>query len=187
MTENIICERYAKALILIAQEKNLLKVFEDELDGIVSVFKSVPVLKKLFLAPDVNSSQKKEIISKVFSNNINIELLNFMYVLINKKREQFLEGIAEGYKHLKNRLLKFGEVKVITAENLDIETQRALGKQLELVYKSNLILNFEVDPAIVGGVIINDNIGVYDCSYKKAFTQIEDGLKDILMKNLKMN
>ncbi|HEY8419572.1 MAG TPA: F0F1 ATP synthase subunit alpha [Clostridia bacterium] len=75
-------------------------------------------------------------------------------------------------------------IRVITSQKIDIQTQ----KRIEEVFKKRhsgeeLTFSYEIDPNILGGILVIDNGVYYDGTLKSRFIQLQD--KDAFKKNQK--
>jgi len=77
--------RYSKAIFQIAEESNSLSNVKDDMDSIISAYKSSDDFKNLINNALINYSDKKEILSIVISK-INEKKNNNIDLLITKKR-----------------------------------------------------------------------------------------------------
>ncbi|MDC9217626.1 ATP synthase F1 subunit delta, partial [Clostridioides difficile] len=89
--------RYANALFQVAQDKDLVDVFSEELTELKAALKANKDFVKLLENPTFTTEQKKNLASAVFEK-INPTLRDFIYLLIDRSREDYLSVIADVYQ-----------------------------------------------------------------------------------------
>ena len=87
--------RYAKAFLQLSVEQNCL---EKSYRDMLLVDKACAESKELMLllkSPIVKSRQKQKIFDQIFSNKVNKLSMDFVKIIISKKRESILAEIAK--------------------------------------------------------------------------------------------
>jgi len=90
MNQSHIHTRYAKSLLLLAQEKNLLDEIKSDIELIYKTLINSEDLKKLLDHPILKSSRKSEILGQIFNQNINKLTHQFLKLIVKNKRENSL-------------------------------------------------------------------------------------------------
>jgi F-type H+-transporting ATPase subunit delta len=174
----LVAKRYAEALFEVAVELNKLEHFKEEISAVIDVFENEPKLKIIFEHPKLSKNEKKDIINSVFKDRISQEMLNLMYIVIDKGRERFLKDIKEEYINLTNERLNIVEAKVITAVSMTGEEKIKLQNRLSEKLGKNVILENIIDKNVIGGVLIRIQDKVIDASIKGQLDMIEKELKN---------
>ena len=92
MIRNEVLTNYAQALLSTGVEP---LVAEEALVSIVTLFDGNKQLKAFFESPRVKASVKKKAIRQAFEKQVPNEVLNFLLVLVDKRREAQLAQIVE--------------------------------------------------------------------------------------------
>ncbi len=92
MIRNEVLTNYAQALLSTGVEP---LVAEEALVSIVTLFDGNKQLKAFFESPRVKASVKKKAIRQAFEKQVPKEVLNFLLVLVDKRREAQLAQIVE--------------------------------------------------------------------------------------------
>src|ERR1035437_3621353 len=125
--------RFAKSLLELSNEKGSLEKVYADMKLILNTCRENHELQVLLKSPVINSDSKQAVLKAIFGNKIEALTLTFINILTVKRREMYLEGIAEAfteqYKEHKNILTAI----VTTAQGLDEEMRK---KVLEVVRKS---------------------------------------------------
>ena len=168
---------YGQALFDAAKDSDLIAVICDEYKAVSKVFEDNPLLKRLFLVPTLSAMEKRSVAGKIFEGRISRELLNFIYVLIDKRRIGAWEEIGRHYEKLvweRDGLTKgilytalpAGPERVMAFEE---KTGEALGKTVKLENR--------IDKSILGGAVIYVDGKLIDASLKSRLESMKHRMK----------
>ena len=76
-----IASRYANALLELAIENNKVVEYQNQMKFVYSVIKENPNLVDFFKCYTIENKDKKELINKIFKDEVCIEILHFLYNL----------------------------------------------------------------------------------------------------------
>nr|YP_009398245.1 ATP synthase CF1 subunit delta [Thaumatella adunca]ARW67431.1 ATP synthase CF1 subunit delta [Thaumatella adunca] len=156
---------YAEALIDIAQNANLLSQTSKDLSSISMILTESKDLQLLLFNPLMNISIKKEIIKQLFDNQVNDFIINFLLVLIDRRRISFLNTIIEKYLELTYLLESITIAELSSAVDLNEVQQENLIEKIQLMTKSNKVkLVMSKNPDLIGGFIIKIGSKIIDAS-----------------------
>lgn len=119
--------RYANALFQVAQDKDLVDVFSEELTELKAALKANKDFVKLLENPTFTTEQKKNLASAVFEK-INPTLRDFIYLLIDRSREDYLSVIADVYQKRVNDLRGVADADVYSVVPLSEQELTALSR-----------------------------------------------------------
>lgn len=176
MNYSKIAIRYAKAVFLLADEKNLLKEIASDMESILTIEKEVPALLDLYHNPVLSSSEKKKVVLEIFKNSFNEVSLNFLELIIDNRREAHISGVARNF--LKRYKDHQGIKKAIltTAGGID-EAKR---EEIRLIVKANYNAEVEMEskenPELVGGFILQVDDTQFDASIATQLKNIKHEL-----------
>lgn len=171
-----VARRYARALFDLAQEQNLVDQVERELD---LVLRSIEGSKELRLALElrtVSSETKHDVIKKVFAGKVSALALNFLHVLIAKRREQALAAVQAEFVALANNLRGVMEVEVRSAVALDTGVIASLQAKLAARFGKQVKVQTRVEPDLVGGLVVRVGDQLLDGSVKTRLQRIKSRL-----------
>ena len=83
--EKLVAKTYATALFEVAIESNQLDQIGNELEYIDRTFTQYPEFYELYKTPQISSDEKKQIIAKVFQQEISPEVMNFLKIILDKR------------------------------------------------------------------------------------------------------
>ena len=175
---SIIADRYAIALIELADKNNSLDQFNYDLAAINSVFKENKDISLFLAHPTIPVDEKKALIKKVFEGAVSEYIINFLMILIDRNRFALLLNIYEHYNLLLNKKRNIVVAKVTTAINIDEEIINNLRHKLEQKFNGlNMQISTEINPDIIAGMIVKIGDRVIDGSIK---TKIENMKKQLI-------
>lgn len=177
-TKNIlIADRYSDALVDIAKEG---KLTYSKISADLNLIKETLTLSKdlndVLTNPIVSIENKKEILDKVFSNEIDLLILNFLKVLVDKNRFFIFDEILESYNNALDNINNISRIQVTTAVQMTGEAKDKLKEKLETKLKKNVVLDLDISPDIIAGLVIRIGDNVIDLSLKH---KLEDLSKSI--------
>lgn len=173
MREVRVSSRYAKSILDLSIEKGTL---EDVYKDMVLIKEACAESKDLMLllkSPIIKSDKKEAILKEVFGSQVSQITLEFINIIIRKKREYLLEGVAinfeERYKAHKNILT----ATVTSAIPLPAATRDKVTKLVAETHSGDCELKEIVDPDIIGGLIITVGDRQIDESIKRKIADLD--------------
>ncbi len=168
-------KRYAKALFETAS-KNLDAVQKD-MQFIAQVLNNNPELVKVIKDPTVVPSKKLNVIDKIFEGKITQETYKLIQLLGQKDRLDLLDDITKSFDILYKNKKGIREAEVITAVPLTGELENQILQKIKSLTGSNEVkLINKVEPAIIGGFILNMDDLRYDASISGKLAKIKQKL-----------
>mgnify|MGYP003784732749 FL=1 len=174
----MISKRYGKALLLLAEEKNLIDQFEKDLIDINATINADENLKQIWLSFRIGPSAKKDTIKKLFKGKVADDIIKFLMLIIDKNREAYLGDIVTAYRQVADISRNIVEAEVTTAVQLTDKDFRGLQEKLSVVTGKNVRLRTKVNPSLIGGVIVKIGDQIIDGSVIKRLAILHNRLKD---------
>ena len=174
-----VANRYAKALLGLAEDENFSeKAFED-MKLIFDVFEENRELQTILKSPIVRVAKKLNILNSIFCNHLHPITMHYLSIITRKKRAALIQGIAHEFLKIHRERQDVEVVTLITASKVDDKhTQAAKKIASSLTPRNNIEFNHVFDPAIIGGFILRIGDLQYDASVKKKLTVIKKHLLD---------
>jgi len=166
-------KRYALALYEVAQEKEKVEEYLNDLREIVLLMKNDVDFLKVIKHPKISTSKKKEMFTRIFKGKIDDGLLSFLLILIKKDRILFLEeNLKEMEKiHLERTNTLLAEVKTVIPL---VETEREnLRLKLSKMYDKKIVFDEKLDKKVIGGVYIRIGDDVIDGTVKSKLDEMK--------------
>jgi len=172
-----IANRYATALFELGEKHDKLDNFSDDLSLIASTLESNSELQLFLQHPTIPLFEKKDVIDKIFRNNINIEVLNVLKLLLDRNRLFIFDSFVKNYRQILYKQRNIAVAEVITAINIPQETINQIKNQLEKVLNQAIIVDSKIDPDIIAGMIIKVGDRFIDGSIR---TRLENMKKQLM-------
>lgn len=165
--------RYALAIYEVAESKNQVEKYIQDLKDICDVIYENEDFYKIVVHPQISTSNKKQTFKKAFEGKIDEELLNFLLLLIEKDRIGFLkEKVAQLEQiYLEKRNMIVAKVKSVIP--LSEAQQDKLKENLGKKFNKEIILKQEIDKSIIGGLCVKVGDEVIDGSIRYQLEQIK--------------
>ena len=170
--------RYAESLFDLAKEMNQVEAYSKDIDLIRTVFESDPSFVPFFSHVLIDEA-KCALLDKSFKGQVNDYVVNFLKLLVRKRRMRYVMEIIEAFKALTNE--HFGILEGILYTNYDISVQEVKEVEDALSKKENKTIRLRVvnDPSLIGGIKVEINNRVFDGSIKNKVALLK---KELLRK-----
>ncbi|MFC2086283.1 ATP synthase F1 subunit delta [Bacteroidota bacterium] len=176
MVDSAINTRYAKSLFKLAKEKNILSLTQKDMSLVFETFDEVQELTEVMKDPVLKTSEKIKVINSVFKTKISEIPLLFLNLIVNKKREFYILGIARYFLELVKKEKGIKTVVLSTASELGKKQKDNIASLIIQELNSEIELTEMVDEDLVGGFIIRVDDNQYDSSVRSELNKIEKNL-----------
>ena len=153
MLQSRAAKRYAKAIIELAAERDTLQQVDSDMRHISSSIDENPELRNLLLNPIISGEVKQDALQG-FYGDLSPLALDTIRVLIENKRIELLQNVADQYIVLFEKLKQEDVAEVTTAVQLDKALEKKLLQKLKKITGNTVSLNNTIDEAILGGFIL---------------------------------
>ena len=171
-----VARRYSRALLEFAGKSVDLDALEKNFIHLITLLDQHPEITHLVLNSTISQAEKEDFVDKVFASDITRVLIQFIKVLIKKRRFQEVRLIQEEFHKLYEKKRGLQEVRVITASPLSQSSEKKLSAVLKTKLRSEIRLIPETDPSILGGLILRFNGTEIDASYKNRLAELRQKL-----------
>ncbi|WP_032121310.1 F0F1 ATP synthase subunit delta [Clostridium amazonitimonense] len=171
-------KRYALALYEVAEEKEKVEEYLQDLREIVDLIQNNEEFLKIIKHPQISTSRKKKTFIKIFKDKIDEELLSFLLILIEKDRILFLKEKLNEMEKINLERNNTLIAKVKTVIPLNHEERKILIDKLSNKYNKKIMLEEEIDKGIIGGVYVRVGDDVIDGTVR---SKLEE-MKEIVLK-----
>lgn len=155
MKETRVALRYAKSLISLAEERDVLEQVKGDMEIILSVCEESQDFSNMLKSPVVKADKKSAILNQVFGNKISELSLSFLNLLTSKKREAILGAVAENYINLYNESKNIVSATVTTAASITEDIKAQVLTQLKsVVGDADVRIEERVDASLIGGFVL---------------------------------
>lgn len=171
-----VARRYAAAFFDLAKESGKLEEMQQELQTVSDALQANRELKKVFYHKMIREKDKKEVVRAVFEGRISATTMNFLFLLVDKKREEYLDLIIQAYVRMANEARNIMDAGVISAIELAPSDIKELQERLSAITGKNVRLQTQVDPKILGGLVVRVGDRVIDGSISKRLQMLKNNM-----------
>lgn len=178
MKDKSLSRRYAKALVNAITSEEEFNRINEELAGFSELMRSDSDLKAGLETLLFSQSQKLEVLEAVFKKTgFHEKTANFLRVLAEENRVVYFESIISLMKEIWLEKKGIMKLSVSSAVPLSEKQENDLVKKLESVFNKGVVLEKNVDPDLIAGIMIQKDSVCYDFSISGNLKR----LKQILM------
>lgn len=177
MAELTIDLTYGTALFEVARDTGKKETILEEATEVLGIFRQEPDLYAFINYPAISAGEKKDVMEKIFGGRICDELMNFICILIDKRRTMRLEKIIKVYQKLIDKEEGFSYGTVYSVEPLSQNHIKELEEDVSRLFRSNVKLENETDPKLMGGVKVLVEGKMLDASIRKKFDDLQSQIK----------
>ena len=153
MPNEVLAGRYAIAVFQLAQEGGKVAEIQRDLHRFVATLDAEPGIRKFFVSPVVDRTQKSDLIAQGFAK-LDPIALHTVLLLIRKRRERLIDEIVAQYDRLEQAARGARPLEIVSARPLPKAELAALVARLAKAYHTKFDVNQSVDPDLIGGVRI---------------------------------
>ena len=167
-------KRYAQALC--ESSIDILDEISENLALIDEVIFSNTDFINFFSHPIVSLKDKKDTLKETLEGKINEKTINFLEVLLDENRFNIYKTIHEQFKQEVDVAKNKQRINITSAIALDDNEKEKLKNKLIEKLQKDVILNYEENDEILGGLVIKYEDKVIDLSLKNKFDQIRKNI-----------
>ena len=165
---------YGSGLYEAARDLGAIEEFQSTLFEIRELFNENPEFMVLLKAPTIDASERKKLADNVFEGNISQEILNFIHLLIDKRRIAQFIGITKNFEKIcdeKNGITK-GEIFSTIPLNEDQLTK--FETEISKLLRKRVELKNQIDKSILGGIKIYVEGKFIDASVRGRLDELKE-------------
>lgn len=176
MNHSKISVRYAKALFLASRDNNVLDPVSRDMTLIARMFHENPSFSQLLENPVIGNKQKELLFDKTFKKHLNALTFRFILLLLKNNREVFLPDIARVFTGYYKKEKGITEALLSSAVEINEKLKEQLTRNLQQQLKTEIHLDEEINPELIGGFILKVEDEQYDASVRRQLQNIRQEL-----------
>lgn len=176
----LVSKTYGEALFEVAMESGEGKAGElmEEILGVREILVQNPEFDGLMKHPAIPKQEKLQVVKNVFKGRVSDELESFLEIIVSKERYRDLDAVFTYFIDRVKEQQRIGIAYVTTAVELTVGQKTAVeAKLLETSGYRKMEMNYSVEPALIGGMIIRVGDRVVDSSIR---TKLDGLTKQLL-------
>jgi len=176
--DTTLAKRYATALVEIAQEQNALDKYAADLNALSKLVEESRDFREVLINPVFTKEDKKKIAGPVLQKmGADPMVINFVYLLIDRKRIEQLTGIEKAFRAKVDEIRGITRGQVTSAEPLEQAELAQLTEKLANITGKQVIVTTKVDPSLIGGLVAKVGDMVFDGTIRTQLNQLKESLK----------
>jgi len=160
-----IAEVYSRSLFAVAQEHDKLEELREQLGQFADALHDNRDLAIFFFSPYFSTPEKKDGLERAVEG-ADSTLINFLELLIEKHRMPAIFRIRRHFERLWEQENKILAVQISTATTLDDAIVKQIGERIGQDTGQRIELTTEVDPDILGGIVLRVGNSILDASIR---------------------
>jgi F-type H+-transporting ATPase subunit delta len=162
-----IARNYASALFDLADRDGSAEAYGAALDTVVALLDEVPDFRRLLETPRIAAERKKEVLRESFQEDVPAHVMNFILLVVDKRRQRLLPEIAAEYRSLLDVRLGRTHVEVQVARPLGDAELAEISAELTRILGMEAIPHVRVNPELVGGIVFRSGDTIFDGSVRR--------------------
>ncbi|MDR1842044.1 MAG: ATP synthase F1 subunit delta [Holophagales bacterium] len=165
MSQLLIAQRYAKALLQIAEKQNEVSGLKNELNSIVGLVHSQPDLERLCLHPLIPPSRKAAVFDEILqAAGASQTIRRFFTVVAKAARLNLIYSLFVAFNELVDKHQGILAAEVASAQPLTEHQLRSLNESFAARTGKTMRLVTRHDPDLLGGLKVQVGSTIYDAS-----------------------
>ncbi|MBO4903144.1 MAG: F0F1 ATP synthase subunit delta [Lachnospiraceae bacterium] len=171
---------YGDALFELAQEENKIDDLYAQVQVLQTVLKDNPDFSRLMNHPKIVKEEKEAVMEAVLKGRVSDEMAGFFHIIVTNNRYPEIFDILDYFTKQVKEYKRIGTAYVSTPLPLsDAQKQAVEKKLLDTTDYDSMEMNYDVNPSLIGGMIIRIGDKVVDSSVRSKLDELTKDLKKI--------
>jgi F-type H+-transporting ATPase subunit delta len=163
---SIVARSYAESVFELAQAHGLTDEFGASFSALAAVLGDAGV-RNFLQSPKLDAATKKNVLRAALRERVHPLFMNFLLVVLDKRRQRELPAIARAFHALVEASLGRMHVDVTVAHEPSAELHREIREALSQIFDKTVVPHVHVDSRILGGIIVRHEDKVIDGSLRR--------------------
>ena len=156
---------YARSLFEVAKEQDKLDLMREQLGEFADALDETRELQVFFFSPSFSTAEKQDGLDRAVSG-ADPAFVNFLKLLIENHRMPVIFRVRRDYDDLWEQENQLLPVLITSAVELDSKTIGQIGDKIAEQTGKKVDLSAEVDPDILGGIVVRVGNSILDASIR---------------------
>ena len=162
---------YARSLFEVAKEQDKLDLVREQLGAFADALDETRELQVFFFSPYFSTQEKQDGLDRAVSG-ADPAVVNFLKLLIENHRMPVIFRVRRELDQLWQEENKLLPVQVTSAVELDKGTVKQIGDRIAEQTGRTVDLSADVEPDILGGIVVRVGNSVLDASIRNRLEQL---------------
>src|ERR1700694_362404 len=173
-----VARRYARALLALGLEEGRHEKYGEELEAVSAALETSVEARDLVLNPSYTKAQRQGVVD-ILAQSLSLSpvVVSFLRLLVDRRRIGQVGAIARAYRELVDA--QVGRIRAVgtTAQPLTPDELSRLRDTIAAAARRSIVLETKTDPSLVGGLVTQVGVTVYDGSIKTQLERMREELK----------
>ena len=175
---DLTARRYALALTQEAAQTGQAAAVDADVVFLGETLDGSRELRLFFRSPVVSRDKKERVLERLFTDRVSPLTMRFLHLLVSKHREALIPAVVQAVRELRDMASDTVEARVRSAKPLTDAERTALKARLEVRAGQTIRLTEEVQPDLIGGLVVRVGDVVYDRSVKHQLDVLREQLTE---------
>ena len=173
MRDATIGKNYAEALLELARRADDPAGWGKLMRDVANGMQQDITVQHFLESPKISEAQKNEVFFQAFGDRVPRHFLRFLQTLVRKRRQMLIPTISEEYDKLLDVHEGRVHANVTVARETSAEDETRIAEQLSRVIGKTVVPHLNVNPAILGGVVVKIGDTVMDGSVRRRLGRLK--------------
>jgi F-type H+-transporting ATPase subunit delta len=173
MRDSTIARNYAEALLELARRAEDPAGWGKLIRDVSSGIEQDITLRQFLESPKISEAQKNEVFFQALGDRVPRHFLRFLQTLVRKRRQKLIPEIAGEYDNLLDVHEGRMHANVTVAKPVTEAEENSIAAELSRVMGKTVVPHMQVNPAILGGVVVKMGDTVMDGSVRRRLSRLK--------------
>jgi len=174
MKQSKAAKTYAKSLLKLAVEKNVLEDVKKDMETVYQVCEESAELQSVLESPIVSGAKKAAVLSGIFKNSISEVSFQFIELVSNNKRESLLHNMAFSFGDLYLEQKNILRAVITSVNGVGDALKEKVTELVKASYNKEVLIEEENDASLIGGFVITIGDKQVDASISKQIANLHN-------------
>jgi len=162
-----VARNYAQALFALGDREQELEAFGAALSEVAALLEEHSEVRSFLETPRIATADKKRVLRESLEGRIPGLVLNFILLVLDKRRQRLLPGMAQAYRDLLDERLGRAHVDVHVARSLTDDEVEGIRSRLSSILEKDAIPHIRIRPELIGGIAFRSGDMIFDGSVRR--------------------
>lgn len=174
MAINFTTNQFAQSLYAVAEKKDNVFGIKDSLEQLVNLYRKNPEFRFVLLSKRIEKSQKSQILRNSLAGKMDNLAIEILEILLDKDSIRELPAVMNRYQNIVSEKTKSAQVSVTVSDSIGEQQVSDLQKSIETKLNKKIDIQLDVDPKIIGGMVLRIDNTIIDGSIKRQLEKIRE-------------
>lgn len=176
----LIAQTYGQALYELAVEENKVDELLEEVKSLKAAFTDGDEFSRFMKNPQVTKEEKAGVIEGSLKGKVSEDMVGFLLAVVSKDRFGEIVAIFDYFIGAVKEQKGIGQAFVSTPSPLsDAQKEAVVARLLETSGYKEMEMEYEVDPSLIGGIVIRIGDRIVDSSIKTRLYELTKELQKV--------